>query len=116
MIQDAKIPGPARRWFAAKKQELCQLLAGRPGHRFAEHRQRRDNSGTSGSGEIAIAVGLIILGLAIGWLPGPGGVVAVLGVGMLTSHSATLARFLDRAESRLTRCLPRRFRISQTDG
>ncbi len=44
---------------------------------------------------------LILGGLAIGWLPGPGGFIAIFGVALLATEFRFLARLLDWSELRL---------------
>jgi hypothetical protein len=44
---------------------------------------------------------LVVGGAAIGWLPGPGGFVAILGLGILATRFRFLARALDWSELRL---------------
>ena len=39
-----------------------------------------------------------MIGLAIGWLPGPGGFLAILGLALLGTELRPLARLLDRCE------------------
>lgn len=49
---------------------------------------------------LIIAGGLLLLlgGLAIGWLPGPGGFISIFGAALLATEFRSLARLLDRAE------------------
>jgi hypothetical protein len=47
---------------------------------------------------LAAGVGLTLFGLAVGWLPGPGGFVAILGLGLLATVWRPLAKLLDQTE------------------
>ena len=76
---------------------------GRPGHRFHdfyEYRQKKREGRSAAWHVVPIALGTILLvgGVAIGWLPGPGGFIAVFGVALLATEFEFLARWLDRAE------------------
>ncbi|MEX1256871.1 MAG: PGPGW domain-containing protein [Gemmatimonadota bacterium] len=87
----------------------CRALKeGEPGRRFRDaHKQRRERR-TSGEGEwpwaiAAVGALLVVGGLAIGWLPGPGGFISIVGVGLLATEFRTFAALLDRTEVALRR-------------
>ena len=48
---------------------------------------------------------LILFGLAIGWLPGPGGFVAFIGIGIIIQEIPIIAKWLDQLETGLRSCL-----------
>jgi hypothetical protein len=79
------------------------LKQAEPGHRFRdlfEYRAAQRESAWS-PGRIAwVGAGVLLLvgGLAIGWLPGPGGFVAVFGAAMLATEWRPLAKALDESE------------------
>jgi hypothetical protein len=52
---------------------------------------------------LTLVVGTLLLvgGLAIGWLPGPGGFLAVFGAALLGVEWLRVARILDRCETYL---------------
>ena len=49
----------------------------------------------------------MVIGLGIGWLPGPGGFLAILGLALLGTEMRPLARLLDGCEVLLRRLLGR---------
>lgn len=82
------------------------LKEGEPGRRFCYLYDRRQKKGDDQSAlrryaPIALGILLVVGGAAIGWLPGPGGFVAVLGLGILATRFRFLARALDWTELRL---------------
>jgi hypothetical protein len=79
------------------------LCRGKPGCRFRALyvAGRLRNRGRPRSGRavrLGSGVTLIATGLAIGWLPGPGGFLAILGAALLCAESGPLATTLDRGE------------------
>lgn len=79
---------------------LKALRRGRPGHRFQEwHRSSRPR--VNGWGRVLVALAgllLVFVGLLLMAMPGPGLLVALVGLTLLGSTSLTVARALDRAE------------------
>ena len=75
---------------------------GHPGRRFRDlydYRHRaRTRSGPSRWFGVGGGIALIFIGLAIGWLPGPGGFLSILGLALLGTEMRWLARLLDRCE------------------
>lgn len=53
--------------------------------------------------KILIALGLIAIGLLIGWLPGPGGVLAIIGLALLATQFRWVAICLDWIELMMRR-------------
>jgi hypothetical protein len=87
----------------AIKQSWRKFKEGRPGHRFHEfyeYMQRKREGRSAAWHVVPIGLGTLLLvgGVAIGWLPGPGGFIAVFGVALLATEFEFLARWLDRAE------------------
>jgi hypothetical protein len=56
---------------------------------------------------LTLVIGTVLLvgGLAIGWLPGPGGFIAVFGAALLGVEWLRIARLLDRCETYARRFL-----------
>jgi uncharacterized protein (TIGR02611 family) len=85
-----------------------QLKNGKPGQRFRdfhEARRKRREDGFSLERVLVLSGGFLLLvgGLAIGWLPGPGGFVSIFGAALLATEFRPLARLLDWAEVRTRR-------------
>jgi hypothetical protein len=83
-----------------------QIMRGAPGHRFQQfhnYRCRRRGPGWSWDRFSTLGLGLILFvgGLAIGWLPGPGGFVAFIGLALLGVEWMPIARLLDWAERQI---------------
>jgi hypothetical protein len=81
------------------------LRYGTPGRRFYDfHHARAERRGDKSIERVlTLALGIVLLlgGLAIGWLPGPGGFIAVIGAALLGAESLRIAKLLDRIELRL---------------
>ncbi|MEO8268533.1 MAG: PGPGW domain-containing protein [Aureliella sp.] len=45
-----------------------------------------------------LAVALIVIGIAIGWLPGPGGFLAIIGLALIAQEVPWIADVLDATE------------------
>jgi hypothetical protein len=83
-----------------------QLRHGKPGRRFCDfYRARAERRAEGWPLErvliLVVGIGMLLGGLAIGWLPGPGGFVGVIGAALLGAESKTIAKLLDWVESRL---------------
>src|SRR5690606_24642464 len=96
----------SKRMFDDTRESLRRLRLGRPGKRFSqcyEDRIRAHGGRYSWSrlGFIALGVALVVGGLAIGWMPGPGGFIAIFGVALLAREFRPLARILDWLEPEL---------------
>ncbi len=82
----------------------CKALRdGIPGSRFRDYadrcRKRRGRSMTWGRAlSFMVAFVLIAVGLGIGWLPGPGGFLAIIGLALLAKEIPVVADILDRVE------------------
>jgi len=91
---------------SALTRDWKQLRHGKPGTRFVDFyraRAERRSDGWPLERILTVVLGVILLvgGLAIGWLPGPGGFVAVIGAALLGAESRRIAKLLDRIEARL---------------
>jgi hypothetical protein len=80
-----------------------KLRDGVPGRRFTdfyEHRRKQHATSNAIGRVVVVGFGIVLAlgGLAIGWLPGPGGFIAIFGVALLATEYRPLARLLDRAE------------------
>jgi len=84
-------------------QDWSRIRHGRPGRRFVEFHQARCKRRAGGWPReriVTLLLGTVLLvgGLAIGWLPGPGGFVAILGAALLGVEWLRIAKLLDRCE------------------
>lgn len=87
--------------MATIREYAAQLKQGEPGHRFLElyeFRQQDPPTTAVRMGLWAAAVVLIVGGAAIGWLPGPGGFIAIFGVAIIAMEFRGVAVVLDRLE------------------
>jgi uncharacterized protein (TIGR02611 family) len=92
--------------LASVKKHWHELKRSRPGHRFQERYERRKKEHHGSfhwarwlniiGGTLVILAGVFMLAV-----PGPGMLVAVVGLSMLGSEFLTLARFLDWSEVKL---------------
>ena len=76
-----------------------------PGERFVNSYERMQRQGSPGLAIVRGAVGvvLLVIGVALLFIPGPGLLVRMFGFGLLAGESKWLARKLDRAEPRARR-------------
>lgn len=84
-------------------------------------RKSRDRHGFCVKKVVTWVVGivLIIVGLAIGWLPGPGGFVGIIGLALIARQSLWIARLLDYCERKgiqFYRFLKNRFAKSRSSN
>ena len=80
-----------------------KLRRGYPGRRFQDlydYRHRRRVRRARPSRWFGLGGGFVLLavGLAIGWLPGPGGFLSIVGLALVATELRPLARLLDRSE------------------
>ena len=75
-----------------------------PGLRFSNHRHRmKDRSRKHTALAVAIGIALLVGGFVLLFMPGPGLLLIVFGLGLVASQSERLADWLDRTETRLRR-------------
>ena len=84
-------------------KDLKQLTHGRPGRRFVDFHQVRCKRRSGGWPlervvTLSLGIGLVVVGLAIGWLPGPGGFLAIIGAAVLGIEWMRVAKLLDKIE------------------
>ncbi len=85
------------------KRALREFTRSQPGHRFQQRYKRRQQT-TSGLFDpknllyLGGGIAIIIIGVLIAPVPGPGGVIAVVGLAMLGSLFRPVARALDWGE------------------
>jgi uncharacterized protein (TIGR02611 family) len=92
--------------FAAVKEHWKELKSSRPGHRFQERykRRKKEHRGSFHWARWLNIIGgvlLVLAGVFMLAVPGPGMLVAVVGLSLLGSEFLTLARFLDWSEVKL---------------
>jgi uncharacterized protein (TIGR02611 family) len=88
------------------KENWLRFKQGEPGHRFKDryHRRRQSSSGRFNSRSVVgIFGGMLIMagGIVAVPGPGPGWLIVLLGIGMLSGESKLIARCMDWAEVRL---------------
>ena len=89
------------------KENWHQLKEGKPGRRFRDYYDERKEHRRGRAAKIATIAGglaLIVIGLAIGWLPGPGGFVAIIGLILLVKEIRPLAAAMDWCERTGRKC------------
>jgi hypothetical protein len=80
-------------------QEWRAFRQDAPGHRFCNHYHRRHNHSRAGRAvRIGLGVALLAGEIVLLFIPGPGLLVAVFGLGLVAGESGKLANLLDRAE------------------
>ena len=87
--------------MATIRQYAGRLKGGEPGRRFLdlyEFRKQDPPKPAARVGLWLIAIVLIAGGLAIGWLPGPGGFIAVFGLAIVAMEIPLHGGELDRLE------------------
>ncbi|MBA8888928.1 hypothetical protein FHW12_003164 [Dokdonella fugitiva] len=87
--------------FRTLKARWHAFLAVPRGQRFQAHHQRAHRGDTPGWVRVAVIVAalvLIVLGLAMIVLPGPGLLVMLAGAVLLAEESVLVARFMDRLD------------------
>ncbi len=92
------------------KEDWQALREGIPGKRFRHHvDERRARRGSNWSARrivnFATGISLVLVGLGIGWLPGPGGFLAIAGLALVAQEIPTIADSLDRVELMVRRMM-----------
>jgi len=86
------------------RQNWRELKDAPSGERFrAFYDKRQENRDGQGTRLLSVGGGiaLVVLGAGVGWLPGPGGFVAILGLALLAQEFRPLASALDWVERKL---------------
>jgi len=79
--------------------EWRAFRADAPGERFCHHYERSQlTSHASRIARALIGIVLVVVGIVLLFIPGPGLVVGAFGFALLSSQSRVVARVLDRAE------------------
>lgn len=83
--------------------ELKEAPSGERFRNFYDVRQETRQSPAARIVSITIGIVLVLLGLSIGWLPGPGGFVAIIGLALLAQEFRPLAALIDATERLIVR-------------
>ncbi len=89
--------------FETLKGNYKMLCGGCPGRRFRDYtielrKRRAGRFSVSRIVSFISGLALTLLGVAIGWLPGPGGFLAILGLALLAQEIPWIAAVLDVIE------------------
>jgi hypothetical protein len=87
--------------MATIREYARRLKRGRAGHRFVDLYQFRRADPPAPAARLGLWLAAIVLiggGVAIGWLPGPGGFIAVFGLAIVAMEFRFMAVLLDRME------------------
>jgi Putative transmembrane protein (PGPGW) len=86
--------------FRSLKKGWRELLREQPGQRFEARYRRASRTHTKGNRLLKqwAAVAMIVVGVVLLVIPGPGTVVIAVGAALLAEESLTVARYLDRLE------------------
>jgi hypothetical protein len=81
-------------------KEWRDLAHDQPGRRFINHYRRAQQQGSMRMRTLRIALGsvLILCGVALWFLPGPGWLFVIIGLATFAGESRVVARLLDRIE------------------
>lgn len=85
------------------RRDFQILKEASPGRRFRDFGRRKSKEGRhrtwlSKLRSIGFGIFLVVVGLTIGWLPGPGGFLAILGCAVLIPFIPGMAAVMDHAE------------------
>src|SRR5690348_1124270 len=90
--------------FERVKQNWRQIKSGMPGRRFQDHYQRQHQRAPSLLHRVTygiLGIGLLVGGVLLSIPPGvPGTLVALLGIGVISTQSSRAARVFDWTELR----------------
>ena len=89
--------------LAKIKEDYETLRNGPPGHRFRRYvdARKKRRSGKLSIRRVAsnlLGVALVVIGVSIGWLPGPGGFLAFIGLALIAKEVPWIADVLDGFE------------------
>ena len=88
---------------------MHQFMSARSGTRFRAHHRRQQARPRVLHTAVVIGIGLVLVavGIVLLFLPGPGLLVAAIGLGFIAEESLLVARWLDRVDLCLTRAYAR---------
>lgn len=97
-------------WLSVINQDYQALRNGQPGSRFRNYvdEKRKRSDGKRNLQRVfrnLIGFALIVIGIAIGWLPGPGGFVAIIGLALIAQEVPWIADGLDAIEVGIRRII-----------
>lgn len=89
--------------FDSLKRDFKTLRSGTPGRRFRDFRRnkKQQRAGKTPVARIAtfvVGFALVVGGIVIGWVPGPGGFIALIGLAILSREIPGIATVLDMGE------------------
>ena len=93
--------------FSSLKKEWRELWKGRPGHRFQDRYKRYQRKSVDDQPwprrflQPAAAILLLLAGVILCFIPGPGLPLVLAGAALLANRSRTVARAMDWTESKL---------------
>jgi hypothetical protein len=92
------------------KRSWGELKKGQPGHRFQERAKRNRNKRSSQSGiarwaKLTAGILLLLIGVVLCLIPGPGLPLILVGAALLAERSLTIARGLDWAELKIRKII-----------
>lgn len=88
------------------KEKWRKFRQGQPGRRFQERYERKRHANEKRSLywkvlQVALALGLLLIGVVFVFIPGPAILFFAIGASMLATHSRRLARLLDWTEVKI---------------
>jgi len=94
--------------LAEVKDEWKHFKHDHPGERFRNHRERMKDK-PRGHSIVMLIVGVLLVvgGVVLLFMPGPGSLLIVFGLALIASHSKRLSELLDRAEPAIRRTAKR---------
>jgi uncharacterized membrane protein YbaN (DUF454 family) len=97
------LPRPCMAAISMARREWRRFRDDEPGRRFRNYRRRLHERGSRTLRACGIVCGLVLVvaGIAMCFLPGPGLLTILLGLAMFGGESRRLAAWLDRMEPRL---------------
>lgn len=95
--------------FAFLRRHMHQFLSARRGTRFRAHRRRKQARPHTMRTIVVVGIGvlLVLVGIVLLFLPGPGLLIGAIGLTLIAEESLLVARWLDRADFYLTRAYSR---------
>jgi hypothetical protein len=93
--------------FSTLKKSWRELASGSPGERFQSRYHHKMRSGRKGSRVPLLGAGiaLILAGIVLLVVPGPGSLLILVGAAFLAEESLVVSRLLDRIEVQLRKLI-----------